>query len=385
MTKTDRQRNRGQIIPKGDRKWLVRVYKGRTPAGKRQYIGKMIGGTFKQAEKELTALLNRANTGQCVVPSKQTVQEYVELWLSGKSNLSAKTAADYAHRMKMDVYPIIGTMTLGSVTALHIESLYGSLQSERSLSPRTIAYTHRILHQAFRQAVKRKLILDDPTEDVSRPKIPKSDITVPTPAEVSTLLAKAEGSKWYPLWSLLLGVGLRPQEALALKWADLEGDTLKVRRAVKELGKGKKAVSEELKTESSIRTVTLPTDTLNALQTHKARQAREIMQAGSTFKRNDFIFAGRTGLPLDIKTVRLHWYRACTAAGLPERMLYNTRHTSISHLLAAGANVKAVAERHGHADASMTLRVYAHTLPNADRQLAETMDTLRAVPAVKQA
>lgn len=381
MGKAQRQqpRREGQIIPRGDRKWLVRVYRGRSVTGKRQYASKTVAGTFSQAKRELASLLNRSHTGQCVVPAKQTVQEHLTLWLSGKTNLSEKAAADYAHRLKMDVYPILGAMPLGSVSATHIEALYGALQRDRKLSARTIAYTHRILHQAFHQAFKRKLILDDPTEDVSRPKVPKSAITVPTPEDVSRLLEKAREGKWYVLWSLLLGSGLRPQEALALKWSDLEDDVLHVRRAVKELEKGKKVVSEELKTEGSVRSIVLPAETVAALQVHKARQATRILKAGPTFQRNDYIFAGRTGKPLDIKTIRLHWYRALEAAELPKRTLYNTRHTSISHLLAAGANVKAVAERHGHADASMTLRVYAHTLPNADRELAQTMDSLRTV------
>jgi integrase len=56
-------------------------------------------------------------------------------------------------------------------------------------------------------------------------------------------------------------------------------------------------------------------------------------------------------------------------AGLSEDFMpYSLRHTHASLLLADGASIKDVSERLGHADASVTLRVYAHTLPNAQAE-----------------
>jgi integrase len=49
---------------------------------------------------------------------------------------------------------------------------------------------------------------------------------------------------------------------------------------------------------------------------------------------------------------------------------HELRHFSVTTLLAAGVNIRTVAERHGHAQATMTLNRYAHALPEQDRAAA---------------
>jgi len=49
---------------------------------------------------------------------------------------------------------------------------------------------------------------------------------------------------------------------------------------------------------------------------------------------------------------------------------HELRHFSVTTLLAAGVDVRTVAERHGHAQATMTLNRYAHALPERDRVAA---------------
>ncbi len=49
---------------------------------------------------------------------------------------------------------------------------------------------------------------------------------------------------------------------------------------------------------------------------------------------------------------------------------HDLRHFSVTTLIAAGVDVRTVAERHGHAQATMTLNRYAHALPERDRAAA---------------
>jgi integrase len=58
-----------------------------------------------------------------------------------------------------------------------------------------------------------------------------------------------------------------------------------------------------------------------------------------------------------------------TAERWPFR-LHDLRHFSVTTLIAAGVDVRTVAERHGHAQATMTLNRYAHALPERDRLAA---------------
>jgi len=61
-------------------------------------------------------------------------------------------------------------------------------------------------------------------------------------------------------------------------------------------------------------------------------------------------------------------------AGLPRIRFHDLRHTAATLLLAQGINVKVISEMLGHADVSITLRVYAHVMPHMQQQAADAMD-----------
>jgi integrase len=58
------------------------------------------------------------------------------------------------------------------------------------------------------------------------------------------------------------------------------------------------------------------------------------------------------------------------AAGLPRIRIHDLRHTHVTLALQAGANVRAVSERVGHAGVSITLGTYAHVLPAQHAEVA---------------
>ena len=68
------------------------------------------------------------------------------------------------------------------------------------------------------------------------------------------------------------------------------------------------------------------------------------------------------------------WQRARKAAGIDERWrLHDLRHWSATTAIGGGHDVRTVANRLGHANAAMTLGVYAHALPAADEALADAI------------
>jgi integrase len=64
------------------------------------------------------------------------------------------------------------------------------------------------------------------------------------------------------------------------------------------------------------------------------------------------------------------------AAGVPTIKFHGLRHTCATLLLAAGVPVQVVAQRLGHAQVSMTLEVYAHALPDMQRDAAARLGAL---------
>ncbi|MGN9806033.1 tyrosine-type recombinase/integrase [Micromonospora sp. L32] len=79
------------------------------------------------------------------------------------------------------------------------------------------------------------------------------------------------------------------------------------------------------------------------------------------------------------------WLPARTAAGLPEATCHDLRHFYASALIGAGHSPKVVADRLGHSDPAMTLRVYSHLWPEDDDRTRQAIDDVfrRDVPTVR--
>lgn len=375
--KKPQPRKRGTIEPRGDRKWLVKVYLGEI-AGVRKYSSKTIEGTFKMAEQHMTRMQRDLDTDSFVAPSKLRVSEFIDQWLAGKGEIGPKTRMEYEDRLRLDVTPFIGLLALSQVSRQAIKTMYGKLTTERGLQPSTIKHTHRILHQAFEQAVEDGLIARNPCTGAQKaiPAVEKTEADFLTPDATMVLLKATADSPWFPLWCLMVNTGLRPQEALALKWTDLDGDTLRVQRALVQISRaGKWEPRNDMKADASRRNVLLDQSVLDALKAHRKTQAVEMLKSG--VRGEGFIFSNQAGGFLDISKARKLWKQACVDAKLPAIKFYEgTRHTHASHLLGGGVDVKTVAARLGHANPTMLLTTYAHVIPSNAQAAASILSKL---------
>ncbi len=370
-------RRRGQMIARGDRKWLLRVFLGRD-RGRKKYANKTIGGTTAQARQELTRMLHEADKGALVPQSDMTLATYVEEWYKTKASVSESTLNGYRSQMKLYILPRLGHLRLHEITPLAVQDTINSLR-DQGLAARTIEYAHAVLHQALQKAVKLGLLVRNPTEDTELPPRTRRAFTILSPEQMVNLLESEKGKPLYPLWLLLLGTGLRPGEALALKWSDLDGDTLRLQRVLVRNGSGAYDVAEQrAKTDQSLRAVTLSKSVLEALKAHRQRQVEGMLSLGERYERNDFIFAARFGSFLDPNNVRNRWKSALKRAGLPANVrLYDTRHSHATALLNAGnVNLAWVSARLGHTSVQTTESVYARVLPEAHRQMADVMENV---------
>jgi integrase len=371
-------RNRGQIIPKGEGKYLVRFYNGRGPDGKRLYPSELVEGTYGQAQKALTKLLSSSDTGTFVAPSKLTLKEHCDLWLSGKVNLRAKTRNSYRDQLTNHVYPVLGSVRLPLVSETRISQLWSQMTAD-GLSPRTVAYTHTILSQALKQAVRVGALLKNPAEFCELPKASGDQHAVVfTPEQASLFLEKTSRvSKWYPLWTVLLSAGLRPQEALALEWSEVdlgsETGTIQVVRALEEFERGKYRVAT-VKTKKSRRAVSIPQEVVEVLKEHRKTSGRI---AG-------FVFPNDEGSFYTISHVRKAWKQdikrvnkaRLVADELPMPKLYGARHSHATHLLSENVHPKIVQERFGHSSIRITMDTYTHVLPGMDREASDKTGSL---------
>jgi len=356
----------GQLINRGERTWLVRVFLGRDVlTGKKKYHNKTVKGTKKDAQRYLNGVLRDIDLGKFAEPKKISLNKFLEKWLSDavKPRVRERTYHSYEQLLKCYVYEGLGPRRLSSVTSLDIQELYSAML-DRNLSVVTVRKLNTVLGNALKQAVKWGMLGRNPMDGVELPKDRNSrreeKVKIMPLDRVSEFLQHSRCSKWGIVFAVALGTGMRPGEYFALKWEDLEVEQqlLRVRRTLYRHKTGGWSFQAP-KTKGSVRSIALPGQLVQDLLEHRDRQAREFGE------HQELMFTSRNGQPLFSSNFRRRELKPLLRElGMDERIhLYALRHTHITMLLAAGVHPKLVAERAGHASVKMTLDVYSHVVP----------------------
>ena len=198
-------------------------------------------------------------------------------------------------------------------------------------------------------AVREEILANDPAAALTSP---RADQRLPTPldeSEARTLmnLARAEavdGSaaqmRAWAILELTYACGLRVSEVCALDVSSLNREALTVRV----LGKGNKE-----------RVVPYGPPAREALDHWLVRGRPQLVAQSS----GEALFLGDRGGRIDPRVVRSMVHRMATKAGVHDVAPHGLRHSTATHLLQGGADLRAVQEMLGHASLSTTQR-YTH-------------------------
>ena len=194
------------------------------------------------------------------------------------------------------------------------------------------------------------------------------------------LIAAAQDAALYAYIVLSLLVGVRTEEARALKWdhVDLDGDPgaeppvpphVAVWRSVRAHG--------DTKTKKSRRTLQLPQMAIEALRVQLQRQAGARLLAGILWQEHGLVFASAVGTPLDAPGVRRSLRAICRKAKIGEGWApRDMRHTFVSLLSDNGMAIEEISRLVGHSSTNVTETVYRHELRPVISTGAEVMDKL---------
>ena len=111
--------------------------------------------------------------------------------------------------------------------------------------------------------------------------------------------------------------------------------------------------------------------TVAILKEHRSRQLTERLRAGPLWIGSGRVFTTSTGAPLHPDTPSQLMPKLLQRAGVPPAPLHDLRHLHATTLLRAGVPVHLVAARLGHVDPAITLRVYAHVLPEDGSEVGD--------------
>jgi integrase len=370
----------GQIIPRGERTWLVRVFMGRdSESGKRKYVNKTIHGTLRDAQAYLSRSQRDRDLGVFFEPSRISLDGYLDKWLdtAAKPKLRAKTYHDYDALLRRYVRPALGSRPASRIEPLEIQGLYADMQ-ERGLSARTVRFTHAVLRSALQQAVKWKLIPQNPALSVDLPKQAKGEIQVLNPEQARAFLEAAKQDRYYVLFALALTTGMRPSEYLALKWPDISWTkgTVSVNRTLEPI-KGGGWRFADTKRARSRRLIKLQDWVLDLLKEQRSPSAEENASDGVPPEAADLIFTNTNGNALNERNLVLRNFQSVLERAKLQRIrLYDLRHTAATLALAAGVPAKVVSEQLGHASVAFTLDTYSHVLPHMQDAAAAQVEAL---------
>ena len=369
-------RKTGQIVKRGRRRWLVRVFLGRDrETRRRRYLSRTVHGPVRQAQSYLNKVLRERDLGRQVEGVTVTLGEFLDRWLdtAAKPKLRDNSYHSYESLLRRYIRPVLGEQILSAVTPLDVQDAYQKMIG-RGLSARTVRYTHSVLRSAMRQAIRWRLLLQDPTDGAQLPRLGRREMRVLNVEQSRLFLASALKTHYGPLFAVALTTGMRPSEYLALKWRDIDWErgTLSVVRTLERTaGAWCFADTKRARSRRVIKLQEWVLETLKGLQVRTDQRSKSNLPDTA-----DMIFTTATGRPINSDKLAQRFKQILNQADLPTIRLYDLRHTAATLALSAGVPPKVVAEQLGHASAAFTLDVYSHVLPHMQAGAASRVEAL---------
>jgi integrase len=332
--------------------------------------------------------MTQIHSGRRVGSTKLRLGDYLEKdWMPSKEkNIKASTYASYTHIVNSHIIPHLGSIRLEELTPRRVEGFYGDLKagkgSPRPLSPKTIGNVAGVLQTALRDAVRWGLLAMNPISEARRPASRTREMKAWEPEELAAFVEASRIDRQGPIWHLAATTGLRRGEILGLRWSDIDLDhgTITVRNT--RVRAGDLIVEESPKTAKSRRTISIDKQTVEALRRLKVQQAQHKLAHGDIWQNDEnYIAIEEDGQPTHPHTFSVRFRRLVHRAGLPTIRFHDLRHSYVVAARRAKIDTKTISERIGHADTSVTLRVYDHVFRSDDTEAANQIaESLYAQP-----
>jgi integrase len=344
---------RGSVVKSG-RKWAVRWY---DEAGARHFRG---GFDTKSAAREWvdSAVKGVASLRRGDLPTPADVPTVAVLVDRFLAAYEADPATVGKARYQLD----------------HAKRAFGDTRIDRlnpadlaawraTLPARSRHHYFRVFRQVLEQAVTWRLLDRNPSDRIrNRRVLLDEDREIRPFASWDEVEAIADelGPAYRALPVFLVGTGMRPEEALALEWRDID------RKAM---------VASVERVHSQGRTKACKKSDRQRRRVPLRARVLEALEASSRRIDTPLVFPARDGAYVKLATFRLrHWTPALRAAGIEHRRVYDTRHTFAAWSLAAGVQLFYLSRIMGTSVAQIDA-TYGHLVPDSEEYLRGLLDT----------
>lgn len=353
-------------------KWVVRVDGIDTATGAK--LARQLGTfTSQRAARNASSKFTADGVEQA---DRGNVSWAVDRWLAGKSDVRAKSRAQYEWAAT-HIRAGIGGVPLEHLERPDVAAWLDGLAAGGILARRSIQILRTVLRAALADAVDEGLLRRSPANRVALPKdVVKAGLEREQPAwseeEIGRFLAVADGHRWAAGFRLSVLYGLRRSEVLALRWDDIDLDvgTVRVDEGLIEV-RGK-PVWTEGKSARSRRTIPIDAVSRRRLRAHRVAQLEQRAKA-LVWEQSDLLFTTQTGAIVQARNFDRVLERLVRDAEVPRLTSHGLRHTAATHMVRHAndlGQLRAIADILGHSP-EMLMRVYAHTLPESLRAVSD--------------
>ncbi len=277
----------------------------------------------------------------------------------------------------------LGAKRLQEIRGRDLDALYAFMLADgrrhgratrgAGLSPSTVRLMHSLVSGACNLAVKQGRLRSNPAKRASPPAVDSPETPCWTLRETQDFLAlpAVREHSDYPVWWTASATGMRRNELLALRWAQVDAEAepgvIDVECSLLDIG-GELSFAPP-KTEKGERRVEVGGDTVEVLRRHRAAQDDRRRVMGDGWHEEDLVFPGVDGRARRPARVSVAFTRLVEKVGMRRVTLHSLRHAHETLLLDNGVPLHIVARRMGHDPATM-LRHYAHVAPGSQRVAA---------------
>lgn len=377
-----RGKNEGSFRQRKDGLWEGAFTVGVTEKGnpKRRSV---YGKTRAEVAQKLNELLLKHRQGSLPAIDRVTVAKYLARHLEGKTHITQKTRSTYQQTINHLLSTPIKDVKLQSLRPANVRDCYTAL-SNRGLAPRSQRKAAALLCSALAEAVHEEIITRNPALAV---KVKTARVERLADAwnkeEVSCFLAVAKDDVLYPVFYLMLALGLRRGEVLGLSWQDVDFDegAVRIRQALTMPGDSDTPIITAVKTPKSRRTLYSSRDVLSVLSTRRDSQKADQAFLGNAWTDSGLVFTTKLGTDLHPRNLTRSFKRLIkdAAPDLKEIRVHDLRHTYASLALQRGIPIEMVSERLGHSSPGFTLNTYRHLCEAERREAAVSLDDLLGV------